>query len=411
MSMLAQLWSSPCTTGCVLRSLVGAFAVTTAVVVASVSFLILTKPKNTFPQKQIEDMVKSCKVKPGKGHDGKLIAIVTGSTAGIGEATVEELYRMGLHVIIASRSIDKCTKVMAEIKSKYPDSKGSLDVGGLDVGDLDSVRNFCTWFKSKYTYLNFLVNNAGIHYMDNGGLFDPNVNTISKQGYDLVFATNYMGHFLLAHLLMPMMSEGRVVNASSTYHFQSDASTLHIGTNGPRAADGKNADFHHKRMAYGVTKLTNVLHAVELQRRIAAEGKQDKIQAVSFCPGWVSTNMVPKRSVGLIIHSLAFKVREGCLAPIGSMFDPRLKGGEFVSNVVAPVICAWYGPAFMKLITLLGVRPTVVDILGFFLVFVEARSYGININRSSDESRDEKIGKELYDWTIKELKAKGYITA
>ena len=77
--------------------------------------------------------------------------------------------------------------------------------------------------------------------------------------------------------------------------------------------------------------------------------------------------------------------------------------------MLPPIVYTWYGPFFMKAITALNIRDTMIDMLGFGMVFLEARSYGFHVNKSSEESRNEKISKELFEWSLKELKSKGYI--
>ena len=377
-------------------------------VVGLVLFLYFSMPEVKFPKEHFEQLFRDSPLRKSLEKEGKKpIAIVTGSTGGIGEGTVKELYRLGFHVILASRSESKLKVVAAEIKKSIPDAKGDLDYHQLDVGDLDSVKAFVDWYKSKYDYVNYIINNAGTHYFEDNKFLDPKANTLSKQGYDIVFSTNYLGHFLLTHLLLPIMKEGRVVNAASSYHLQSDCSIIKItdATAGPKAANGKNATIKHKRLAYGVTKLANVLHANQLHRVLVSEGRQNKIQAVSFCPGWVSTNMVPDGIIRKVIYSFAFSVETGILAPISDILEPALKGGEFTCNINPPVVPTW----LFKLLDKTGFRYTFCELLLLSVAFIEARLYGFTITRCSPEASDEKIARDLYNWTIKELTTKGYI--
>ena len=132
-----------------------------------------------------------------------LIAIVTGSTSGLGEGIASELFKYGFTVIIASRNREKSMRVIDAIHCKYPGSAGRLIFNRLDTSDLQSVGQFSSWFRQTFDHLDYLVNNAGIHYasLENNPLFNTTAAIDSPQGYDLVFATNYMGHFLLTHLL------------------------------------------------------------------------------------------------------------------------------------------------------------------------------------------------------------------
>ena len=128
---------------------------------------------------------------------------------------------------------------MHEIRKQYNDSVpavvGRLEVGILDTSDLDSVASFAQHFLANHTQLHYLINNAGIHYIsvdDGAPMKNLSVPVVSPQGYDLAFATNYLGHFLLTELLLPLIAEtstfGAVVNIASTFHYQSDGSMLKV---------------------------------------------------------------------------------------------------------------------------------------------------------------------------------------
>ena len=99
----------------------------------------------------------------GKSKDplkGK-IAIVTGSTNGLGEQIAAQLYRLGAEVIIASRTNSKCEVTSKKIESEYPESSGKITTHTLDTSDLKNVQSFVAWFQGQYKQLDFLVNNAG----------------------------------------------------------------------------------------------------------------------------------------------------------------------------------------------------------------------------------------------------------
>jgi NAD(P)-dependent dehydrogenase (short-subunit alcohol dehydrogenase family) len=134
---------------------------------------------------------------------------------------------------------------------------------------MDSVRDFSSWFRGKYSHLNILVNNAGIHYMTSA--MSENAR-MSKQGYDLSFATNYMGHFLLTEELLPMMTQEHslIINVASSYHFAVNDRMLTTGANStpPLFSQVGNSYMH----AYPTSKLAQVLHTKELQRRLASAG-------------------------------------------------------------------------------------------------------------------------------------------
>lgn len=384
-----------------------------AIFVSWLVYIAVSRPEPVFPLKQVEDLI----AKNAHGTDlKKIIVLITGSTGGIGLKVAEELYSRGVTVIIASRTESKCKQTVEDLKKLYPTSTGALDYCTLDTGDLDSVKAFTVWYKSKFSYLTILLNNAGQHYAQGEthrlGI-GSKMTTITKQGYDEVFAINYLGHFLLTNELLPLIKKGRVISVASAYHWAADGKSLQ-----PRAgkmldaANGVDRDFQHRRAAYAVTKLAQVLHMRELQRRLIAEGRQNDVIALSLCPGWVQTNMIPHGLIGKFINSFNFTVQCSTLAPLSAIFDPSLKGGEFASNYVLPLLNRpWIQSLLMAVFSILPIRPTFIDIFAMFLAMLEARSYGYYVQISSPESKDAKLARGLYDWSLQELATRGYITA
>jgi retinol dehydrogenase 12 len=92
------------------------------------------------------------------------IIIITGSNAGIGKATAEELYKLGANVILACRSKEKTMEVIKEIKENKK-INSEIEFMELDLQDLKSVKQFATNFKKRYNKCDILINNAGI-FMD-----------------------------------------------------------------------------------------------------------------------------------------------------------------------------------------------------------------------------------------------------
>ena len=172
-----------------------------------VAFYINRKTISTYPYKQVHDMFINNPISAHYESNQSIIAIVTGSTSGLGEGIASELYKYGFTVVIASRNHEKSVRVIDDIRSRYPGSAGHLIYGRLDTSDLDSVKEFSSWFIETFDHLDYLVNNAGIHYgsVENNPLFNISIAIDSVQGYDLSFVTNYMGHYLLTHLLLHRM--------------------------------------------------------------------------------------------------------------------------------------------------------------------------------------------------------------
>jgi len=196
---------------------------------------------------------------------------VTGASSGIGRSMVEALAARGAAVVLAARSEERTRPVLDRIRREYPSS----DVRWLqiDVADLESVRRAAGEYLGSGRPMDVLVNNAGI----------AGTNGLSPQGFDLTYATNHIGPFLLTNLLLPRIreaSQGRIVNVASSAHFtakQMDWSVLDRRTT-PRRSGFPD---------YALTKLMNVLHAKELARRLAGTA----VTTYAVHPGAVATNI------------------------------------------------------------------------------------------------------------------------
>uniref|UniRef100_A0A0D3HIY2 Uncharacterized protein n=1 Tax=Oryza barthii TaxID=65489 RepID=A0A0D3HIY2_9ORYZ len=155
----------------------------------------------------------------------RLTVVVTGATNGIGKETARVLALRGAEVILPARTLESGMKVKQSLAEEIPSSK--LHVMEMDLSSLDSVRSFAKSFNSSYRHLNVLINNAGVMSCPFG---------LSKDGIELQFATNHVGHFLLTNLLLDKMKataketglQGRIINVSSISHRGSDGSCFDL---------------------------------------------------------------------------------------------------------------------------------------------------------------------------------------
>lgn len=196
---------------------------------------------------------------------------VTGANSGIGRALVEALAARGAAVVLATRSEERTRPVLNDLKSRYPDAQ--LQWLHLDVSDLGSVRRAAGAFLATKQPVDVLVNNAGI----------AGTRRLSADGFDITYATNHIGPFLLTNLLLPRLREspqGRVVNVASGAHMMVrgiDWSVL------DRRTTPKRSGFKD----YATTKLMNVLHAKELARRLSGT----RVTTYALHPGAVASNI------------------------------------------------------------------------------------------------------------------------
>ena len=183
---------------------------------------------------------------------------------------------MGATIILASRTMKKMVEVKEELLKLYPDSKGTLIIDQpLDTSDFENVIQFSKWFTKHFKQLDFLVNNAGTLYTPPYDSFDPKNPQTSKQGYDLAFATNYMGHFLLTQLLLPILiqtSKSRIVNIASSAHCTVSGSDLTCqqipGGLGSPVASQPCKTLTQWVSTYGNNKTAMLMHAKETQNEI-----------------------------------------------------------------------------------------------------------------------------------------------
>ncbi len=186
--------------------------------------------------------------------------LVTGANSGLGRATTKALAAAGARVIMAVRDRSKAEAVAADID-------GDVEIRQLDLADLASVRAFASDWTGP---VDVLINNAGIMAVPLGR---------TKDGFELQFGTNHLGHFALTNLLLPQITD-RVVTVSSTGHRW-----------GEIALDDLNWQSRPYKpwRAYGQTKLANLLFTLELQRRLQADGSS--LRAHAAHPGYAATNL------------------------------------------------------------------------------------------------------------------------
>ncbi|MQL74766.1 hypothetical protein Taro_007106 [Colocasia esculenta] len=248
-----------------------------------------------------------------------LTAIVTGGASGIGEETVRVLALRGAHVIIAARNMEAANNSKQRILGTNPSAH--VDVMKLDLCSMKSIRAFADNFNSTGLPLNILINNAGV-------MFCPY--QLSEDGIEMQFATNHLGHFLLTNLLLEKMKitakktgiEGRIVLLSSIAHLRPYPEGILFDAINDEAR-------YSDKMAYGQSKLANILHANELSRRLQEGGANITVNSVH--PGLIMTNLM-RHSAFLMRFLQAFtfmlwkNVPQGAATTCYAALHPALKG-------------------------------------------------------------------------------------
>ncbi len=238
--------------------------------------------------------------------------IITGGNSGLGYHCAQQIVQDSQwQIILACRNLEKGHKAVQELqKSAKPNQ---IEVMQLDLASLDSVRSFVAEFKQgDRPPLNALVCNAGVQFIQR--------QTYTKDGFDMTFGVNHLGHFLLTNLLLKeLATPARIVFVSSDTHDSSKTTgmpapyfrdpQLMAHPEQDPALKGKSIG-EIGRIAYTTSKLCNVLCAYELSRRMEATEKPITVNV--FNPG---------------------------LMPGSGLADDYTPTAKFVWNNILPILC------------------------------------------------------------------------
>jgi NAD(P)-dependent dehydrogenase (short-subunit alcohol dehydrogenase family) len=198
--------------------------------------------------------------------EGRFI-VVTGANTGIGRPTAERLAARGARVVLACRSEERTRPVLDAIAA----AGGQAEFVPLDLGDLASVRAASARILAMDRPLDVLLNNAGL----------AGTRGQTKDGFELAFGTNHLGHFALTMLLLPALRRARsarIVNVSSKAHYDAKGIDWDALRRPTKAITGL--------PEYAVSKLANVLFTAELARRVGGSG----IHSYALHPGVVASD-------------------------------------------------------------------------------------------------------------------------
>lgn len=287
---------------------------------------------------------------------GKVI-LVTGGNIGLGKETITQLSKHNpAHIYLAARNESKALAAIEDIKKQVPDA-APITFLEIDLTSFESVKRAAKEFLSKSQSLHILINNAGIM------AWPPN---LTKEGYEIQFGTNHMGHALFTKLLLPTLlqtaksgpdKDVRIISLSSAaenwvpsdlYNF--DELKTDMASTGTWAR-------------YGASKIANIHHSKALAKRYP------ELRCISIHPGAVNTNLVSgpaaswpilKPIVGLATWLVSTPVAEGAKNQIWASVSPDAESGVF------------YWP---------------VGVTG----------------RDSKQAKNEELSEKLWEWTEKEL--------
>ena len=245
-------------------------------------------------------------------------AVVTGANSGLGFQTALELARHGAAVVMTSRSLSAGVDAVRRLRELVPGA--DLTLGLLDLADLDSVREFVDRNEEP---IDILVNNAGVMAI-------PRRTTVD--GFEMQLGTNHLGHFALTGLLLPALVErpgGRVVTVSSSAH--------RMGAMNFDDLMGEQS--YSPWIAYGQSKLANLLFVAEFDRRLR---KTDfDLLSVAAHPGIAATNlqsvgprMARRRLTGLVMKggtiAIGQSAAHGALPQLYAATAPGVESGDYI---------------------------------------------------------------------------------
>jgi NAD(P)-dependent dehydrogenase (short-subunit alcohol dehydrogenase family) len=256
--------------------------------------------------------------------DGKR-AVVTGANSGLGLETAWMLASRGASVVMACRSPERAASALEVVRQRAANAE--ISTVALDLASLKSVRNAAATLREGKP-IDILVNNAGVMAL-------PLRRT--EDGFEMQLGTNHFGHFALTGLLFPhLTADARIVNLASGMH--------HIGRMRWDDLDAQKS--YQQWLAYGQSKLANLLFTFALARRLAAKGSGRT--ALAAHPGYASTNLQhtgPKMEGSTLkswFMSLANAVisqsaEKGAWPSVYAACAPAAKNGDY------------WGPAFLEL--------------------------------------------------------------
>src|SRR6266700_1226107 len=244
------------------------------------------------------------------GQHGRL-AVVTGANTGLGFETARVLAARGASVVLAVRDTDKGKRAADRIAVTAPGA--NVMVQPLDLASLDSIRAAARELRAQHPRIDLLINNAGV-------MFTPQQTT--RDGFELQFGTNHLGHFALTGLLLEQMLPvpgSRVVTVSSLAH-RIRARIDFDDLQGERS--------YSRVAAYSQSKLASLMFTYALQRRLSGAGTT---VAVAAHPGLAATELArytPAASAALA-RLISQKPAIGALPVLRAATDPGVLGGQY----------------------------------------------------------------------------------
>ena len=241
------------------------------------------------------------------GNQKGRVAVVTGSSSGIGYETARVLSEKDAEVIIAVRNMQKGESAADKIRSGY--SGANVKVMKIDLSSLSSVKDFAESFKKGYDRLDLLINNAGV-------MMPPYSKT--EDGFELQMGTNHLGHFALTGHLLELIErtpDSRIVNVSSAAHNYGNIDFDDLNWEQRK---------YNAMRAYADSKIANIYFTNEMSQKL-----NGTISAAAH-PGWTATDLQRHSGIFSFLNNfLAQDISMGALPTLYAAVGEDVKSGDY----------------------------------------------------------------------------------
>ncbi|MFF9585215.1 SDR family NAD(P)-dependent oxidoreductase [Streptomyces achromogenes] len=247
------------------------------------------------------------------------VYLVTGGNAGIGYFTAEALTATGATVVLGSRSAERAEAAMHAIWARVPGAR--VRSVGLDLADLGSLQGVAESLQVER--LDAVVHNAGV-------LLEGLERRETRDGHEVHFGTNHLGHFALTHWLLPLLEAAPSARVVTVGSFAAKSERLDLDDLQSRAG-------YRAKAAYSRSKLAQMYFGLELDRRLSAAGST--VSSVVVHPGGALDSLTPSRppvhvrKAGAALRGAAAALvlqgkHAGARPAVRAVLDPTIGGGE-----------------------------------------------------------------------------------
>lgn len=253
------------------------------------------------------------------------LAVVTGATGGLGYEIALALAAAGAEVVLAGRNDSKGAHALARLRAAHPSATVRFE--RLDLASLVSVAAFAETLLAAGRGIDLLVNNAGV--------MAPPERHLTVDGFELQFATNYLGHFALTARLLPLLLRvpgARVVNVSSL------AANLDLIDLTDLQSERAYVPFR----TYGLTKLAVLMLALEFQRR--SEAASWGVDGMAAHPGYARTDIIGNGPASRGLRATLWRTMKPVLLPLSPAAGPAALPILFAATAPDARGGGFYGP-------------------------------------------------------------------